>query len=40
VSLESGTATGTYISMLDNNGNSPDSGIGWVQIGTNQGNWL
>jgi hypothetical protein len=40
VILQTGTATGTYISTIDGNTNSPDSGIGWIQIGTTQGNWL
>ena len=40
VILQTGTATGTYVSTIDANANSPDSGIGWIQIATTQGNWL
>ena len=38
--LQSGTATGTYICTTVNNTNSPDTGTGWIQIGTLQGQWL
>jgi hypothetical protein len=39
VILQAGTATGTYICTSDNNTNSPDTGTGWVQIGTTLGQW-
>jgi hypothetical protein len=40
VIVATGTATGMYVSMIDNNTNSPDSGVGWLQFGTTQGQWL
>ena len=40
VILQTGTATGYYISTIDNNPNAPDSGIGWVQLSNSQGVWL
>jgi hypothetical protein len=40
VILQSGTSTGVYWSMIDNNSNAPDSGLGWIQIATVQGQWL
>jgi len=39
VILQTGTATGTYISTVDNNFVSPDTGTGWVQIATTLGQW-
>ena len=35
-----GTASGLYLSMVDNPTTAPDSGIGWVQLSTASGNWL
>ena len=40
VQLGSGTAAGMYLSIINTNTNSPDSGIGWVQISTSSGTWL
>ena len=40
VILGTGTAAGMYYSTIDGNVNSPDSGIGWVQISSSQGTWL
>jgi len=40
VSLGSGTSAGMYLSLIDTNTNTPDSGIGWVQISTSAGTWL
>jgi hypothetical protein len=40
VQLGSGTAAGMYLSIISPNTNSPDSGIGWVQISTSVGTWL
>lgn len=37
VILGSGTSTGWYWSTMANNTNAPDSGIGWLQIGSVQG---
>lgn len=41
VLILTGTASGTYISVVDNNTNAPDTGIGWVQIapGDAVGRW-
>jgi len=32
VFLGSGTSSGTYMSLIDGNTNSPDTGIGWWQV--------
>ena len=40
VQLGVGTAAGIYISTTDNNTNSPDTGIGWVQTSSSAGTWL
>ena len=40
VVLGSGPSTGLYWSTMDNNNNAPDSGIGWLQLATVQGQWL
>ncbi len=40
VQLGSGTSAGMYLSIINTNTNSPDSGIGWVQISTSAGTWL
>jgi hypothetical protein len=40
VQLGAGTSAGIYMSTINNNtGNSPDSGIGWVQI-SSYATWL
>lgn len=31
VVVGAGTSAGIYVSMIDNNTNAPDSGIGWIQ---------
>jgi hypothetical protein len=40
VILGTGTATGVYWSTQNSNTNAPDSGTGWLQIATCQGQWL
>lgn len=40
VILQTGTATGVYWSLAANNTNAPDSGTGWMQVATVQGQWL
>jgi hypothetical protein len=40
VQLGSGTASGNYFSTIDNNANSPDTGIGWIQVSSSSGAWL
>lgn len=40
VQLGSGTAAGMYLSTIDSNPNSPDSGIGWNQVSSSSGTWL
>ena len=40
VILQTGTGAGTYVSMIDNNTNAPDSGLGWLQVATVSGQWL
>ena len=40
VQYGAGTSAGMYVSMIDNNSNAPDSGIGWVQVSTGTGTWL
>jgi hypothetical protein len=40
VQLGAGTAAGMYLSTIDNNPNSPDTGIGWTQISSSAGTWL
>ena len=40
VILQTGTATGTYISSVDDNVASPDTGIGWIQIASTRGPWV
>lgn len=39
VSLGSGTSAGFYLSTINSNTNSPDSGIGWVQF-SSYATWL
>ena len=40
VLLQGGTSGGMYWSTMDNNSNSPDSGVGWTQLSTVLGSWL
>ena len=40
VQLGSGTASGMYLSTVDNNTNSPDTGTGWTQVSSSSGTWL
>ena len=40
VLLQGGTSGGMYWSTVDNNSNSPDSGVGWTQLSTVLGSWL
>lgn len=40
VQYGTGTSAGMYLSTIDNNNNTPDSGIGWVQVSTGTGTWL
>lgn len=40
VLLGSGTSAGMYLSTIDANTNSPDSGTGWVQVSSSSGTWL
>jgi hypothetical protein len=40
VQFISGTNSGVYYSTINSNGNSPASGLGWVQISSAYGNFL
>jgi hypothetical protein len=40
VQLGSGTAAGMYLSTIDGNTNSPDTGTGWTQVSSSSGTWL
>ncbi len=40
VQFGSGTASGMYLSTIDTNLNSPDTGIGWTQVSSSSGTWL
>lgn len=40
VQMGTGTASGMYLSTIDGNSNSPDTGIGWVQVSSACGTWL
>ncbi len=40
VQFGAGTAAGMYLSTIDNNLNSPDTGIGWTQVSSSSGTWL
>jgi hypothetical protein len=40
VQFGTGTASGIYLSTINNNTNSPDTGTGWLQVSSSSGTWL
>jgi hypothetical protein len=40
VCFGTGTSSGMWLSLIDNNTNAPDTGIGWWQISSSSGTWM